>query len=118
MPNPSWPTTLPEYVLERGFGEQLLDQTMESTIEVGPPKVRRRFSKDIRRMTNLQLAMDADQVEIFITFWKDTLKGGSLPFDWVHPRTQAAQTYYFRNPAPVVSGGAGKYYVAFNLETA
>ena len=116
MPNPTWPNTLPAYVTESGFNEQFQDQNTESTMDTGPAKTRRRFTKAIRFIT-CNLNMTAEQVDTFETFFRTTTKGGSLPFDWVHPRTQASTTFRFRNPAPKYSVfGSTNVTATFTLE--
>lgn len=116
MPNATWPNTLPAYVLESGFQERLQDQVVESQMDSGPAKIRRRFTKAIRFFA-CQMLMTPEQTTTFETFWQTTLKGGSLPFDWVHPRTRAATTFRFRSPAPTYSVVGGINVVAsFTLE--
>jgi phage-related protein len=116
MANPTWPTTVPQFVLESGYQEKYQDQVMESTMDAGPAKLRRRFTKSLRTF-QVTLQMTATQAAAFETFWGTTCKGGSLAFDWVHPRTQAAATYRFRNPAPQFSSVGGvAVRVSFTLE--
>lgn len=116
MPNPTWPATLPQYVQEGGYQETLQDQTVESQVEAGPAKIRRRFTKSLRRFS-VSMLMTAAQATAFETFWQTTVRGGSLPFDWVHPRTRAATTFRFRNPAPSFSSVGGvNVMVQFTLE--
>ncbi|CAB4130461.1 hypothetical protein UFOVP119_85 [uncultured Caudovirales phage] len=120
MSNPSWPSQLPAYVLEGSYQEATQDQTIESQMESGPAKIRRRFTKLIKKFT-IQMAMTEAQVETYFDpFWQTTCLGGSIPFDWVHPRTRASTTFRFRNPAPTynVSGGGGTILVNFTIETA
>lgn len=113
-----WPSTLPEYVLADAFKEALNNQTIESATDTGSPKVRRRFTKLVRKFDMAVLLSDS-QVATFENFWLNTLKGGSLPFDWVHPRTRASITLRFRSPAPSYVNVGGIYSRAsFTLETA
>jgi hypothetical protein len=118
MPNPVWPGTLPIYVLEGGYNEQSAPNTVESEMDAGPKKSRRRYTATFERF-GLSIACTADQAETFRTFWKSTCASGTIPFDWVHPRTRAAMTFYFRNPPPqyVVFGGTNVR-ISFTLESA
>ena len=117
MPNATWPGTLPQFVFEQGYSEKLNDQTMESSVEVGPPKIRRRFTKQIRTFT-IEMRFTPTQKETFETFWQDTLLGGSMPFDWVHPLTRASTTFRFRKPAPSYSSiGGSDSIVRLTMET-
>lgn len=117
MPNPTWPGTLPQFVFEQGYQEKLNDQTLESTVDVGPPKIRRRYTKQIRSFT-VQMRFTPTQKATFEGFWQDTLLGGSLPFDWVHPLTRASTSFRFRKPAPsYTSIGGSDSIVSFSMET-
>lgn len=96
---PDWPTTLPQYLLEDGFFESLQDQTLETQMDTGPAKIRRR-STTANRVIEAQIAMTEAQVAIFETFYLTTCAAGAIAFTWVHPRTRAAKSMRFRSPAP------------------
>lgn len=96
---PSWPGSLPQFVLEQGYDETLPDQSIESQMETGPAKARRRFTTNVTKF-QVQVAMDQTQASTFETFYSDTLEGGTLTFDWVHPITRVAKTFRFRKPVP------------------
>lgn len=113
-----WPATLPEYVLQDGFGESLNQQTIESQPDTGSPKVRRRYTKVVRKF-DITIQMTQAQKATFETFYHDTLDGGSLTFDWVNPLTREAATFRFRNPPPKYGVIGGTYVRAqFTIETA
>ena len=117
MANPVWPVTLPAFVQEGGFSEAIQDQTVESSMDTGPAKIRRRFTKSLRKF-GITMYMTPEQVTTFETFWQTTVKGGSIVFDWVHPRTRVAAALRFRNPAPAYTtiGGGAAVVVTFTLE--
>ncbi|MBK8909231.1 MAG: hypothetical protein IPM60_15525 [Rhodospirillales bacterium] len=106
MSNPVWPYSLPQRPLAQGFNEQARETAIRTQMEAGPPKVRRRFTAGIRTM-GMQLRLTADQVATLDAFYDTTVAGGTLPFDWVHPRTGVAATYRFVEPPfyqPVARG--------------
>ncbi len=106
MSNPVWPLSLPQRPLAQGFNERAPDTAIRTQMEAGAAKVRRRFTAGIRTM-DMQLRLSADQVATLDAFHDSTLHGGSLRFDWVHPRTGVAMTYRFvEQPsyAPVARG--------------
>lgn len=115
---PTWPIGLPQYVLEAGYSEQLEDQTIETQMEAGPAKIRRRFTTAFRQF-RVSVQMTSDQATIFENFYLDTLAGGSLTFDWVHPRTRVSKTFRFRKPSPTIQaiGGGAVVRVSMSLET-
>lgn len=95
----SWPAGLPQFVQEQGYSETLRDQSIESPMDAGPPKVRRRFTGNYRPLT-WTIRCDAEQAEAFEEFYEVMLAGGTLPFTWVHPRTQRESLFRFRKPPP------------------
>lgn len=102
MSNPTWPAALPQFALEQGYSEKLPDQVLETSMDSGPPKARRRFTTNTRPF-GMVLEMDAEQSEIFEQFFFQTLGAGVKKFDWVHPRTRVAATFRFRRPPPQAS---------------
>ena len=111
---PTWPANLPQFVNEAGYSESLEDQTIESSMDTGSAKVRRRFTAAFRKFS-VSLTMDPTQAAAFETFYLTTLQGGSLPFDWVHPRTRVAKTFRFRKPAPQVTVAGSGQVIRYNL---
>lgn len=113
----TWPASLPQYVLEQGYGENLEDQSMETQMDSGPAKIRRRFTTSTRRF-QVVVQMTPEEADIFETFYLNTVSGGSVPFDWVHPRTRVAKTFRFRKPAPSiqVAGGGAIVRITMHLE--
>lgn len=110
-----WPAALPQYVLEQGYSEILADQTIESTMDSGLPKVRRRFTKNLRPIA-AAIKCDADQALVFEHFYHETLQGGVLPFHWVNPFTQVLAEFRFKRPPPTKrSFGSANIEYAMNL---
>ena len=98
------------------FNEAIKDQALESPMDVGRTKIRRRFTAMVRTI-NCSILVDSTQRGAFETFWGDTLKAGTLPFTWVLPVTQVAANFQFRNPAPQYSSiGGANCRVSFVLE--
>lgn len=96
---PTWPASLPQFVLEQGYSESLPEQTVETPMDAGPAKIRRRFTAQVSKF-QLTVACDQTQAATFDGFYLTTLQGGSLSFDWVHPVTRVAEVFRFRKPAP------------------
>ena len=108
MSNAVWPTSLPQYVQVQGYQENMGNERIENQPDAGKPKSRRRFTAEYRKL-KVSIQMDADQRATFEEFYFDTLKTGTLPFDWVHPFTQAAATFYFRGAPPAYTAVDGEY---------
>jgi hypothetical protein len=101
--------------MQQGFREQLPDMLLETTMEAGAPKARRRFTTDYRQIS-ASIAMTAAQRATFETFFITTTQGGSLPFDWVDPVTQTAATFRFRKPVPQFGIRGETHIASFALE--
>jgi hypothetical protein len=115
MANASWPSSLPQYVLEQGYTEALADQFIETSMDAGSPKRRRRFTRENRQFS-ISLACTDLQSQVFEQFYDIMLGGGSLPFDWVHPRLRTAITFAIRHPVPRVTQQGGKFIWSFAVE--
>jgi hypothetical protein len=90
-----WPASLPTRMqADSGVTEQPPDIVIESTMDAGPPKARRRFTAGYR-IVGGSLALTHDQRATLDAFFLDTLEGGALPFDWIHPITSAPATFRF-----------------------
>jgi hypothetical protein len=115
---PTWPASLPQHVLQAGYNEQLSDNLVETQMDAGPGKTRRRFTGKVKQF-GVTIDCDPTQAATFEAFFEVTLKDGSIPFDWVHPRTRVPLTFKFKKPAPRVSvrGGGGIVSFSFMLET-
>lgn len=94
MANATWPATLPSYPLVEGYEERAPATMLRTEMDAGPAKVRRRFTAGVRVLT-LEVGLTTEQTETLDAFFVDTLQGGTLPFDWVHPRTQDPATFRF-----------------------
>lgn len=91
MPNPTWPTTLPNpsWGLQAG-GE---DNAVRTGMDAGPRKVRRRYTKPVEDVRGSLELTDA-QATILRDFVVVTLKD-VLPFDWTNFISNQTATYRF-----------------------
>jgi hypothetical protein len=81
MANPAWPSDLPLSFQSDGYEEDEEDVVLRSSMDVGPAKTRRQFSGNVRKISGVVVCTDT-QFASFKTFFRDTCKKGSLPFDW------------------------------------
>ena len=95
----AWPASLPDEPLLAGYRETAPATGLRTQMDAGPAKQRNRFTAGVR---SFKFTMDVTraQVETFDSFFKDTLKGGTLAFDWTHPRTLAAVSFRFDATKP------------------
>lgn len=92
-----WPTSLPALPLRQGYEEQIAETRVRTEMDAGPAKMRRRFQAGMDTIT-LSFEMTSAQIRILETFYKNTLEGGTLEFDYVHPREGEQRAFRFVEP--------------------
>lgn len=108
MANPVWPPSLPQYVQLEGYDETLPWPVKRTRMQSGRAKQRRIGTAGEHPLQLTTDVMTAAQAATFEAFYVDTLKTGSLPFDWVHPRTQAVTTFRLTGPAKPIALAGGR----------
>jgi hypothetical protein len=109
-----WPASLDSAVL-RNWSEVFPDRTIRFQTEVGAAKVRQRTTSTAG-VLEVPMAMTAAQVATLYTFFDTTTSGGSLRFEWQHPRTGATHEMRFLEPPTVTESNRGLYRTALKLE--
>ena len=96
MSLPSWPEALPkEWYTEEGPKYAPADNTIRTSMDGGPPKLRRRFTAQVEDVT-LNNVLDQDEFNALEDFVKDTL-GEVSRFTWTHfRRNDQDATYRFK----------------------
>jgi hypothetical protein len=96
--NITWPASLPDRPMTDGY-EQTLSRSdvIVSEMETGPAKVRRRSLAAPRPIT-MQFVLTIPQIDIFEEWYDETLNGGALPFEWVHPIKRTPTYFRFTDP--------------------
>jgi len=119
MANAQWPPSLPPVLFQNNFQAMEANAISRSKMDVGPAKVRRRVSNDVRPVKGT-LRMDNDQYNTFTAFFRTTLLQGALPFDWVEALpggSATVATYRFVTPPQYNALSSGHdYEVALDLE--
>ena len=111
----TWPDTLPASPLLDGFRETVQNTALRTEMEQGPAKLRRRTTAGVRTMS-VAFVLSAAQVAILDTFYLTTLQGGTLSFDFTHPRTAAAVTCRFVKPPEYGVLNGAYFKTALDLE--
>ena len=91
-----WPDTLPELPLSGKYNEKPPSLLVRTQMDVGPAKVRRRFTAGVRPI-KVSFFLTKDEVEILDKFFIETCQGGALPFTWVNPRTGEKKSLRFKS---------------------
>lgn len=101
----AWPGTLPQNQFI-GLTEVDVDAVLRTQMDSGPPSRRNRFAASMR-FVRTPIILTGSQKQTFDTFFRTTLKNGSLSFDWEDPTTDATVSFAFRGPPQwgLVTGG-------------
>ncbi len=111
----TWPSTLPAYPLLEKYSEAMPNTTIRTDMEAGPAKVRQRTTAGVRRLS-VGYLLSKQQVSALEEFYAETLKGGSLSFEYTHPRDDATVSCRFVEP-PSYNAANGDYFnVSVSLE--
>lgn len=96
------------------FQETPPDSSIRSDMDVGPAKVRRRTTANVRPIS-FRMFLKKDGVAILDNFYVVETVGGSEPFDYIHPRTQQPVKARFQEQPQYQSQSIG-YNVSVSLE--
>lgn len=105
-----WPVSLQQNVNTGNFNEKFGETAIRTTVDVGPMKVRRRFTRPID-VVSVGFNMTSDQYEDFKIFYNTTVNGGVTIFELNHPITGVLTNYRFMGP-PTISPIGGIVFVA------
>lgn len=83
-----WPSTLPLAPLVQGYTESAPNLLLRSSVDQGPPRVRRKCSSK-PWVFSAKLPLNAAQVQALEEFVYVQLEGGALRFEFAHARTKA-----------------------------
>lgn len=111
---PTWPVSLPQYPLQEGYKEAPGANVIESQVDAGPPKRRRRYTKRNDPHTMI-FELDDTQLATFKSFYGTTLQDGNLSFDYVHPAEAVLATWQFQGQPEYRSVGGPLYQVVCQL---
>ncbi len=116
-----WPPGLPQEPLAPGFKRRPDPKARIATsMEAGPAKVRRRSALRTKPLDLVYPIPRAD-FPTFVAFYEDTLKDGTLPFEWPDPIEGVTKRVRFRPDesdayeAPLETGGRF-YLVTIKIE--
>ncbi len=111
----AWPSTLQDLINEQGFALNKGETVLRSDVDVGPNKVRRRFTRPIDTMSGV-INLTSVQYEDFEFFFDTETNGGTLPFEFNHPITGVLTLFRFTGPVNYRSIGGGNFQVSMAWE--
>lgn len=114
MSTPEWPSTLPSSPLVAGYNRSLTDTRLRTQNQSGADKMRNRYTAAVENVTE-PYVLTVEQKEALETFYKSSLKNGSLRFIKREPESGNDREYRFVSPLTFTK--AGIYYtITLNLE--
>jgi hypothetical protein len=111
-----WPIFLQEFINAAGFSMAIGDTVLRTEMDVGPAKLRRRFTHSI---DDYQTAITVyqDTMDSFMNFFKTSLNGGVTPFYFIDPIFGTEQVFRFvGTPKVVPNGTAGWFDISMTWE--
>lgn len=111
-----WPADLPQNVLAADFQEQAQPQAIRSSVDVGPAKMRRRYTAAIK-VYRMAIYLTTAQKASLETFFDSSLGGGVLPFNWVDHISGDPRTYRFTAPPSYSAAAPTVFKAALELES-
>lgn len=109
-----WPPALPDMLLI-GWSESFEERRVRTQTETGPAKVRQRYTAGVRNLS-LPMALTPAQLAILDTFFHTDTAGGSLRFEWQHPRTGATYEMRFLSAPQFAESDRGLYRGVIEVE--
>jgi hypothetical protein len=116
----TWPPTLPQ-LPDIGVSEEVQPNTVETEVDSGPSRIRRRSTKR-RVFQTAPMTLTGAEYALLKTFYEDTLLDGTLTFDWTDVMTGTAAEFRFVSPpvpqmwAPALDPDNRWYTVTLELE--
>lgn len=90
----NWPGGLQQRLEVAGFQYLPGNTRVASDMDIGPKKVRNRYTEGID-LYQCQVTLDFAEVQTFKTFYKTTLANGTLPFLFVDPFEEDEAVFRF-----------------------
>lgn len=111
----TWPLTLQQKVEGGDFELVFGDTLLKSDVDVGPAKVRSRYTDGVDQYKG-SILLSSTEYDDLKTFYKTTLNNGANYFDWVDPIDDSAAQFRFVTPPRISHLGGGEFRVAMSLE--
>jgi len=110
-----WPQTLPLYPLLENYVETVPNTSIRTEMEQGPAKVRQRTTAGVRKLS-LSYFLSKEQISELDEFYITGLKGGSMAFDFIHPRNDSDISCRFVSPPEYKAANGSYFKVNIELE--
>ena len=112
---PAWPASLPQEPDVGTWSETPPNLLLRQEMDTGPPHVRRTHTAGIRTLKGTFTLWDT-QVSILDDFIYNTIKGGSIEFNFPHPRTNQTVSVMVKMPVVYRHMGGNLYKTDLEFE--
>ena len=112
----AWPVGLQQKLNADGFQVKFGNTNLRSDMDVGPAKVRSRYTDAVDIYTCSILLNDMDEYDTFLTFFKTTLNNGSLRFEFDDPFSGDPTEFRFAEPPDIRPLGGTVFQVSMSWE--
>lgn len=110
-----WPSQIQQLLNQDSFSLKKGETLLRSDVDVGPKKVRRRFTRPVDTFT-AGFNMTISEYAIFNTFFDTEVAGGATAFILNHPITGVATNVRFTGPPAIKSIGGGNFVASMEFE--
>ena len=111
----NWPSELQQLLSASNFTYVPGVTTIRSEMDIGPAKVRSRFT-DAVDTYKASIFIDIDDIDTLQTFYKTLLNNGTDPFYFDDPFTGDQGTFRFVEPPSIQAIGGRMFEVSLNWE--
>lgn len=105
----SFPTELQDKLNQDSFSHTFGETAIRSSVDIGPAKVRRRFTAPVD-IYQCSIKLIYSDYLILKNFFDNTLNGGVLPFEYTDPFLGTTQEFRFTQP-PTLTPMGGLYFM-------
>lgn len=93
----SWPISLQQSLNSDDFDLKFGDTTVRTDMDVGPAKIRSRYTDAVDNYT-ISILMTLDQFQDLKDFYRTELNNGVMPFQFTDPMTNTLEVFRFTSP--------------------
>jgi hypothetical protein len=111
----NWPVSLQQTLNADDFRIKLGNTAVRSDVDVGPAKVRSRYTDGVD-VYSCSILIDYSEYATFTAFYKTTLSNGTLPFLFTDPMTGLSTAFRFADDPGIIPLGGRKFRISMAWE--
>ena len=111
----TWPAQLQDKLDQDSFTFKIGETSIRTEMDIGPAKVRRRFTKSVDAL-QCQIRMTYSDFQYVYNFWDLDLNGGAGTFYFNHPFTGVQTVFRMVGPPEISPLGGTEFIVSMQWE--